>query len=175
VYREAGIFLHLARGAVHCPWMIVDDDVALVLGRELLGYPKKLGEIDFRIEGDRIEGTARRRGATLVTMRGSLGETIVDPPPMLGRPHRNLRCGMSWSIPRIVSFTPRERPIEVRRAELEVTIGGSERDPIHELDFGRIRAARLHRVNIGAGLDVPHTTAFASPAFFLRNLLRRVR
>src|SRR5262245_15254611 len=49
-YREAGILLHVehaGRPAVYSPWMLVDDDVALILGRELLGYPKKIGQIDF--------------------------------------------------------------------------------------------------------------------------------
>src|SRR5215467_12082445 len=39
-YCEAGLFLHvrhLGRRAIFSPWMIVDDDVALILGRELLG------------------------------------------------------------------------------------------------------------------------------------------
>src|SRR5437016_7485825 len=45
-----------------CPWMMVDDDVALIVGRELLGYPKKLGSIAWRREGDFIEGIASRRG-----------------------------------------------------------------------------------------------------------------
>jgi len=45
VYSEAGLFVHLRfpRGAVHCPWMLVDDDVALITGRELLGYPTVSG------------------------------------------------------------------------------------------------------------------------------------
>lgn len=178
VYREAGIFLHLSpqrRGAVHCPWMIVDDDVALVLGRELLGYPKKLGEIDFRLDGDRVEATASRRGQRLVHMRGTLGSVLDEAPPVLGRPHRNLRCGLSLTWPSLVSFTPREKAIEVRPAELEVTLGGSERDPIDELGFGRVRAARLHRVNLGAGLSFPRTSGLISPRFFLRQLALRVR
>lgn len=177
VYHEAGIFLHVehrGRPVVHSPWMIVDDDVALVLGRELLGYPKKLGQIDFCIDDDRIEGVARRRGAELVRMRGTLGEVIAEPPPMLARPHRNLRCGMSLAWPRLVSFTPREEAIEVRRADLEVTIGGSDRDPIDELGFNRVRAARLHRVNLGAG-SLPRSSAFVSPFFYVEHLLRRVR
>src|SRR5262249_58554228 len=124
------------------------------------------------LEGDRVEGVARRRGATLITMRGTLGATLADPPPFLGRPHRNLRCTMTLSLPRLVAFTPREQAIEVRHAELEVTIAGSERDPLHELGFGPVRAARLHRVNLGAGLDVPHTTALASPISYVRNLTR---
>src|SRR5437868_1285712 len=72
VYREAGLLVDVEHGfskrAVFSPWMIVDDDVALVAGRELLGYPKKLGAIRFDIDGDRIEALASRRGATLVRM-----------------------------------------------------------------------------------------------------------
>ncbi|GKT33853.1 putative multi-domain containing protein, partial [Aduncisulcus paluster] len=40
VYHEAGVFVHIkvrGRTGIHCPWMILDDDVALILGRELLG------------------------------------------------------------------------------------------------------------------------------------------
>ena len=43
VYHEAGLFLHVehfGRPAIFSPWMLVDDDVALITGRELLGYPK---------------------------------------------------------------------------------------------------------------------------------------
>ena len=43
VYCEGRTFLHVEHGrtrAVFSPWMLVDDDVALILGRELLGYPR---------------------------------------------------------------------------------------------------------------------------------------
>ena len=46
-YKETAILLHVRlgkAGGVFCPWMLVDDDAALLLGRETLGYPKKLGE-----------------------------------------------------------------------------------------------------------------------------------
>lgn len=177
VYREAGLFLHVEhRGvrALHCPWMLVDDDVALVMGRELLGYPKKMGAIRFDRDGDRIEGHAERRGATLIEMRGTLGEPVAQPPPFLGRPHRNVRSSLGLAIPWVVAFTPREVPVEVRRAEIEVTVSGSERDPLHELGFGRVRAAYLHRVNLGRG-DLPKPVAIASPLAMARNLLLRVR
>jgi acetoacetate decarboxylase len=43
-YREAAVLIHVktpfGRG-LHCCWMVVDDDTALILGRELLGYPKR--------------------------------------------------------------------------------------------------------------------------------------
>ncbi len=175
VYREAGLLLHvehLGRSAVYSPWMIVDDDVALILGRELLGYPKKMGEIDLHRDGDRISAVARRRGAELVRMEGTLGAHVVDPPPMLGRPHRNVRASLGLSVPKLIAFTPREQQIEVRRAALDVKVGGSERDPLHELGFGRIRSAHLHRVNLAANLP-PIPVSPVSPLWFMRQWLLR--
>lgn len=176
VYREAGVLMHAEHGGVACvhsPWMIVDDDVALVAGRELLGYPKKLGEIAWRLDGDRIEAIARRRGTTLVEMRGELGEVLHHAPPILGRPHRNLACSMRPALPRLVAFTPHEEPIEVRRVDLQLKIQGSARDPLHELGVGRVLSARLHRVNLSAR-GVPRASSFVSPFFHLDRLAGRV-
>jgi acetoacetate decarboxylase len=178
VYREAGLFLHVEHGrhrAIFCPWMIVDNDVAMILGRELLGYPKKLGVIDWQHDGDRIESVATRRGAELVRMRAVLGETVAAPPPMLGRPHRNVRAALGLAVPWILSFTPREHPVEVRRAELTLEVGGSTYDPLHELHIGTPRAAFLHRVHLGASLAaLPRPIAIASPIAHFRNLALRV-
>jgi acetoacetate decarboxylase len=177
VYREAGILLHVrhwTKRAVYSPWMIVDDDVALILGRELLGYPKKLGEVDFDVEGDAIRGIARRRGTELVRMRGRLGATVADPPPMLARPHRNVRASLGLAIPTIVAFTPRERVVETRKVEdVELTVSGSERDPLSDLGFGAVRSAFLHRVDL-AGTIPPLPVGIASPIGFVRQMLGRV-
>jgi acetoacetate decarboxylase len=175
VYREAGLLLHVehfGRSAVFCPWMIVDDDVALILGRELLGYPKKMGEIDLHRDGDRISAVATRRGAELVRMEGTLGEGVADPPPMLGRPHRNVRASLGLALPKVIAFTPREEALEVRRATLDVKVGASERDPLAELGFARIRSAHLHRVNLAATLP-PVPVALVSPLWFMRQWLLR--
>jgi Acetoacetate decarboxylase (ADC) len=176
VYREAGLFLHVEhrrKPAIFSPWMLVDDDVALIVGRELLGYPKKMGEIDFRLDGERVRGVARRRGAEVLRMEGVLGDRVAEPPPMLGRAHRNVRGSLGLAMPKVIAFTPREEPIEVRRAELTVTIGASERDPLAELGFGAVRAAYLHRVNLRGGLRLPLPVAGVSPAWFARQLLLR--
>jgi acetoacetate decarboxylase len=176
VYREAGIFLHVEhRGAraIHSPWMLVDDDVALITGRELLGYPKKMGEITWSLEGDRVTSVATRRGAELVRMEATLGAKVESPPPILGRPHRNIRSALGLALPQVIAFTPKERVIEVRHADVRVTVGGSTRDPIAELGFGPVRAAYLHRVDLGAsGLPLP--VAIASPLGFARQLLKRI-
>jgi len=174
VYHEAGIFIdvvHRRTRAIYSPWMLVDDDVALIVGRELLGYPKKLGEFTWEHDGDRIRGSARRRGHELLSMQGTLGERIALPPPILGRPHRNIRASTGLALPKVIAFRPRERVVEVRRVQLEVRIGGSERDPLHEMGFGRVLDARLHRVDLGGGLPIP--IAAVSPLAFARHLLLR--
>lgn len=177
VYREAGVFFDIAscrsgRRAVFSPWMIVDDDVALILGRELLGYPKKLGDLTWQLDGDRISASARRRGHTLVTMTGTLGGPLADPPPMLGRPHRNIRGSAGVAMPKVIAFAPKERVCEVRAAALEVRIEGSERDPLHEMGFGRVLGARLHRVDLGGSLP-PLPIALVSPLAYAKQLLLR--
>jgi acetoacetate decarboxylase len=178
VYREAGVFLHVEHRrtrAVHCPWMMVDDDVALILGRELLGYPKKLGDISFSLEGERIVTRASRRGTTLLAMRGTLGARLDGAPPFLGRPHRNVRSAIGLAIPWLVAFTPDERAREVRRVDdFELRVSGSARDPLHELGVGRVLHARLHRVDVGRGTP-PRPVGIVSPRAHLERLLVRVR
>jgi len=175
VYREAGLFLdvtHLGRRAVYSPWMLVDDDVALILGRELLGYPKKLGEFTWQLDGDRISASAHRRGHTLITMTGTLGASIATPPPILGRPHRNIRASAGIAIPKVIAFSPKERVCDVRAAELAVTITGSERDPLHEMGLGRVLGARLHRVDLGGAMP-PLPVGAVSPLAYAKHLLLR--
>jgi acetoacetate decarboxylase len=128
--------------------------------------------IDFRLEGDRVSAVASRRGAELLCMEGVLHERVASPPPMLGRPHRNVRSSLGLAVPKVIAFTPREEAILVRRAELDVHVGGSERDPLSQLGFGRVLAAYLHRVNLGAGF-LPVPVAGVSPLWFLRQWLLR--
>jgi len=107
-------------------------------------------------------------------MEGTLGEVLPDPPPMLGRPHRNVRTLLGVALPHLVGFTPRERNVETREARLEVTVGGSDRDPLRDLGFGAVRAARLHRVDLGAR-GVPLPVGLVSPVWALEKMLLRVR
>ncbi|KAA0024097.1 acetoacetate decarboxylase family protein [Antrihabitans cavernicola] len=178
VYHEAGLFVHIdtVQGTgIHCPWMILDDDVALILGRELLGYPKKLGEIDWQLGDSDIQAVAGRRGTKLVDMRGRLGDVITEPPPILARPHRNV-VGLSGLFPSfLVAFTPKEKVIEVRQIEdFELQIGGSERDPLDQMGIGRVLDARLHRVDLHSGPIPPLPVRPYTPLFAATRLRPRI-
>ncbi|CAM5325629.1 hypothetical protein TPAU25S_03286 [Tsukamurella paurometabola] len=154
--------------------MILDDDVALILGRELLGYPKKLGEIEWNLDDPFISATASRRGTDLITMSGRLGAVIETAPPILGRPHRNVTGTLGAALPRIVGFTPGEHPIEAREVQLDdFRIGGTDRDPIDRMGLGPVVEARLHRVNLSAGIP-PVPLRPLTPLFSLTRLRPRV-
>ncbi|MBF4997013.1 acetoacetate decarboxylase family protein [Nocardia sp. BSTN01] len=178
VYHEAGLFVHvktLQGTGIHCPWMILDDDVALILGRELLGYPKKLGTIDWNLTGTHIHAEAGRRGHPLLRMSGRLGENLTDPPPILGRPHRNV-AGLAGLFPAwLMAFTPRERVIEVRRIdEFTLEFAGSERDPLDQMGIGRVVEARLHRVDLPGVWIPPIPVRPLTPLFMLSRMRPRV-
>lgn len=177
VYHEAGVFVHIKAGrktGIHCPWMILDDDVALILGRELLGYPKKLGEIDWQLTDTDISAQATRRGHKLISMSGRLGDILTDAPPILGRPHRNVAGLAGLFLPWVVAFTPAEAPIEVRHIDdLELNIVGCERDPLDQMGLGRVIKARLHRVDLSAGTP-PIPIRPLTPLFTVTRLRPRV-
>lgn len=178
VYHEAGLFVHIKTmqgTGIHCPWMILDDDVALILGRELLGYPKKLGEIDWTLTDTEIHAEAGRRGHKLLSMGGRLGEVITDPPPILARPHRNV-AGLAGIFPSwLIAFTPRESVIEVRRIDdFHLEVHGSERDPLDQMGIGRVIEARLHRVDLYGGWVPPFPLRPLTPLFTMSRMRPRV-
>jgi acetoacetate decarboxylase len=183
VYDEAGIFFHVTRRfreAVFCPWMVVTDDVALVVGRELLGYPKKLARISFAYDfaaGGEVRAEIERRGRVLLRLRGRTREQVTDAPPMLGQRALNVRGSLGLGSQQLVSFTPRERIVEARRADGELEIGSSlggaaiehGRDPLDELGLGAVLGAHLYRVDVSAGLP-PRDVRGAGLRFAVRGL-----
>lgn len=174
-YLEAGLFVHIKAGCgtgIHCPWMVVDDDNALILGREVAGYPKKLAHLTWEQNGDTISASANRRGTKLVEMEATLGPQTEGKQRFLGRAHRNVASLLGVSLPVLLAFTPKEEVIEVRDVEMDLKVDGSERDPLHQMGLGAITAARLYRVNLAAGLP-PLPILPVSPLYLTRHLNMR--
>lgn len=66
-YHEAALLLKVVvdgRRALHCPWMLVDSDVALIAGREILGFPKKMGEFEFEVTPPTVPVSPASNGPT---------------------------------------------------------------------------------------------------------------
>lgn len=177
-YREVGLLVHAKLGlteVVHCPWMLVDDDVALILGREFLGFPKKLGEISLSIEGDQVRATVDRRGQRLVEIQGTLGPELPRPPPMMGRSIVNVWNLLGLSIPKLLRFTPPEKVSSCRDVDATIEIKGSASDPLQELQLGNVLGARLYRTSFGNAAKLPMPILPTTPGYIFRNWALRQR
>lgn len=134
-YRECGLLLHvryLRRAYLHCPWMVVDDDTALILGRDLLGFPKKLARIDVSFDGSGAAGIVERRGVELVRLEGATDEDLEDARPF---PESLLNArGVPGVAPGLLlRMTPEQAVHRARRFSGRLTIGSSDVDPLDRL------------------------------------------
>lgn len=84
-YHEAALLVHvrtpLGKG-LHCPWMVVDDDTAMIYGREILGYPKKAADITFEEDGKNITAGVTRRGVEVLRIESTSKTRRTPPPPV---------------------------------------------------------------------------------------------
>jgi acetoacetate decarboxylase len=54
----------------YIPYIYVTTDEALIPGREIAGFPKKLAEIEWGRDGDRIHGSVTRWGKRILSIEG---------------------------------------------------------------------------------------------------------
>lgn len=153
-YNEAALLVHvrtpLGKG-VYCPWMIVNDDTALIYGRELLGYPKKMADIPFEDEGRKIKASLTRRGVEVVYVEAERIGKEAEPAPVLQMKTFNIG-GMwqSFAYNPIWLFKPREAVLESYTAKATLNIKPSDYDPIRPLiaEYKNPLNARIVKTNI---------------------------
>ncbi len=180
VYHEAAILLDVTLFGWHlqyCPWMIVDDDSALILGREMLGYPKKMGVFRFEERDGRFFGSVERGGEEVFRLQGRISARSLPHPPLgIGRWQVNLR-GLIGLLPaHLLLFRPQET-VHAAQAldEVEVTLTAGADDPI-DIAAGAARRASLRTCDIGGGILPPPLRLFPVGPFLLSSLTRlRVR
>ncbi len=136
-YREAALLIHvrtLFGKGIHCPWMLVDDDTAMIFGRELLGYPKKMAEFEFSEADDQFYASVSRHGVKILEIEGVLKEKDNSPPPVLDIKTFNVGgFGQFFLLNPVWLFKPKEIIKESFIADFTVEIQPTEYDPIAEL------------------------------------------
>lgn len=132
-YREAAVLLHGQdeRGPfLHCPWMVVDDDTALILGREMLGFPKKLAEIDLEVRGERAVGTVVRRGSEVLRIEADLSSGGAVPGPLFDRRFVNVIGSPVMGLSLVEVPAAGEQLHHWRTGAAKVHLGMGDRDPL---------------------------------------------
>ena len=177
-YKEAAVLIHvntpLGRG-VHCCWMVVDDDTALILGRENLGYPKKMADIRFDESQEKVISSVTRRGVRVLSLNGIRGAEQAPPPPIFDQKTFNVSGpGQMNLIHPIWMFRPREVVLESYEAEISMEIGSSELDPLERIIDGPPVSGRIAASDIvGSKYFVP--VGVAGPQWVLNTYKMRFK
>jgi acetoacetate decarboxylase len=149
-YEEGGIIVPVHCGGTqggHVLYMYVTSDEGLCVGREVLGYPKKLAEVRLEERGSTMRGEVVRRGTRLIRIEFAAEEIALEKPPLWPRilVKRIPRAdGEGYDVDQVVLSPGRDATItESRHGWARVALGGSTADPASELGVGEVLGAEF--------------------------------
>jgi len=159
-YLESALFLlaqHNGEEGAYCLSMPVTNDIALILGREVFGYPKKMAEIGFEREGDDIRGWTERNGTRFFEVKARLNgkfndvgvqqmmaDEIESNPDVTVYNFKYFpapeREGFDYN-PRLVKEIVKRKNKSVEMGEAELILQPSEHDPWIDVEIVRVYGA----------------------------------
>lgn len=80
-YREAGLFVLAEKDGVvgnYCLSMPITDGMAMAMGREICGLPKKMADIQISDEGKKFKGSIKRNNITFFSVEGDSSGKMND-------------------------------------------------------------------------------------------------
>lgn len=144
-YYEAHLFTHATfqrRPVNYSIYLILDNDVAIGAGREIWGYPKKLGRLSMTLRDDVASATVERGGITLINSAVHLAE--------FGQPE-DLSGTSEWITRKVIPNVAHNAPPDVDQLTTTTLTNGDVRE-IHKggatLSFTDSPADRLSQVPI---------------------------
>jgi acetoacetate decarboxylase len=159
-YRESGLFLATefnGEEGVYCLAMPVTDDMALILGRERFGYPKKIGDIHLRRNKTQVDGWTERHGVRFLEAKANLTGQFNDPvaqqmlmermttnPEMVVFNFKYFHSpggeGFDYN-PRLIREVVEFRPNSMEMGEAELVFRPSDHDPWSDVEIVRVLGA----------------------------------
>lgn len=159
-YLECALFLlaqHEGEEGAFCLSMPVTNDIALILGREIFGYPKKMADIKFVRAGENASGWAERHGTRFFEVKAKLNGKFNDvgvqqllSEQMKSAPDVTIfnfkyfqspeRKGFDYN-PRLVREVIECKPKSVEMGEAELRFRHSEHDPWFDVEIVRVYGA----------------------------------
>ncbi len=159
-FNEASVLVPARFGDLACytfTYIYIDNIAGLVAGRELMGFPKKDGLIDFQRDGDRFSAQVMRNGKLLMRMTCDLGKpkdvkravgtrlTVRDIPRADGP-------GLEQRQVIRKDFNPNFFTVhDSRSGEATVELFGTEDDPLQKL--GKFRVVGGHYQHVDFSLE----------------------
>jgi acetoacetate decarboxylase len=141
----AGVGEHLGNFVV---FHHVDAEKPMVAGREIMGWPKRLGEVTWAEEAGRITGTATRDGVALVRAVAELAGPARPEDLTLSPTWLNLKVipsvadGAPPDVAEITATTLRDVEVaEARRGTATLELASTAADPVGRLEVHEVVGA----------------------------------
>jgi len=146
-YAEGGVVVPVAfqgRAGGHILYEIVTTDDAMAVGREVWGYPKKMGEVAWSETPAGIQATLGRRGVSLISIDFTAADASFEKPVLHPRfQTRIIPSPENATVQtQIVENTlGQSRVIQKSSGTARLTLGGSPADPFSDLAVEEIIGA----------------------------------
>jgi len=163
-YKEAALFISAEYEGIeggYCLAMPVTNDMALVAGREVFGFPKKIANIHFKREKRFVEGWVERHGTRFFEVKAKLngrpnasdfiqlfteqtGGNVGNDIPFISYNYKHFPSpdGVFFDYkPRLVKQETILRPTELKLGNVELTLKSSNSDPWGEIEIERLLGA----------------------------------
>jgi len=161
-YLESALFLRAefnGEEGNYCLAMPVTNDMALILGREMFGYPKKIGNIHFHRRRKEVEGLTERHGVRFFEVNAKL-TGILNTTDALGILAQVFSVGATSVVttfnfkyfpapegngfdypPRLIREEVEFRPTVIEVGEADLLLQASKYDPWAEVEIVRVLGA----------------------------------
>ena len=159
-YLESALFLlaqYNGEEGVFCLAMPVTDDIALILGREVFGYPKKIARINLEREGNDVKGWTERHGIRFFEVKAKLTGKFNDAiaQQMITQRMKTNPDVMVYNFkyfpapggegfdynPRLVKEVVTRKPKSIEMGEAELILRPSDHDPWCDVEIVRVLGA----------------------------------
>ena len=140
-YREAALFLrckYKGEAGNHCLSMPIDNEPRMHNGRDIFGFPKRMANIHFERNENKISGWVERAGVRFVELNVELAGSMDALPPtgptflFKAMPRIDLKPGFDGPV-----FLARQKTeVELKSLEIgsgEIALTPSEADPWSDL------------------------------------------
>ena len=160
-YYEAHLFTHAMfkrRRVNYSIYLILDSDVASGAGREIWGFPKKLGQLAMEIQNDVVNASVERGGRKLIEVAMQLAEFAV-PGELSGTPEwvtRKLVPSVSLNAPPEIDQLTSSKLTntalrEVHKGPATLSFGASPADRLAEIAIKKVVGGFYYRTDFTLG------------------------
>ena len=138
----------------HALYLVLDNDIAICGGREIWGFPKKLGRVTLDTQDGIMHGTVERGGIQLVEAAVQLKQ-FADPSELTGSLEYvsrklipSVRNGAPPDVLQLTSTTLKNVVVrEVHKGPATLRFGMSPADPFHRIPVEEIVGGYYYRTD----------------------------